>query len=263
MQGWYFGPRLARSSDALDSNESKRVKIDIVGPIRFGHAARLTYTEDEYNSLCTGGADKSRVITTYIKYIATEKSDLDEYQMCATVTLGDGSKETVVAGVAYGLGIDLGRTLDEIPDMLDVLDEKFSTHCYNIAPAFSTDEELDDYVSDILLTAYDKFLDYLRQFERALFISLLCSPLHKSGAGRTFIEWIKNTQADTYGIIVLRTINNAETIAFYENLGFKHIVFQGGTYELSNKHGETEPNYMILEIPYRAKRIKCGSGCDV
>jgi hypothetical protein len=262
MQGWYFGPRLARSSDALDSNESKRVKIDIIGPIPFGHAARLTYTEDEYNSLCSGGTDKSRIESNYIKYLLTEE-DSDEYQMCATTTLGDGSKETVVAGVAYGFGVDLGRTLDDVPYAFDILDDKFSKHCYDIAPAFSTDEELDEYVDDVLQKAYNKFLEYLRQFERALFISLLCSPLRKSGAGGAFIEWIKNTQADTYGIIVLKVIDAPETIAFYEKLGFQHVVFQGGTYELSNKHVETEPNYMILEIPYRAKRFKCGSGCDV
>jgi hypothetical protein len=122
---------------------------------------------------------------------------------------------------------------------------------------------LDEHVGDLIQKAYNKLLEYLRQFERALYISLLCSPLRKSGAGVAFIEWIKNTQADTYGIIVLTAIDIPETIAFYEKLGFQHIVFQGDTYEFSNTKSGRVINFMILEIPYRAKRIKCGSGCDV
>ena len=246
VDSWYVaGHLLAKSIENLDIDDNNHVKTEIIGPFIVGDPERIKYTEENgrYNLICTGGSDTSKILINYIKATVHDK-DLREYQMCATKKFKNGEKQTVITGVAYAKPINLGRHLNYDPFTMD-FDENNLTY-----PSENFDRAI--FYNVFVTNMTERIISFFKDFHRAFYIDLLCSPVRSAGAGEKFIRYICDNVANTYDVIVLKSSRNPNTMAFYSRMGFEKFSIESPVYTL----GEKETILMYLPIKYRKKRMR-------
>jgi hypothetical protein len=264
---WFTGFKIASSVDSLlkvpkidltSNTESEALVMLVHGPYKVGDSQRLEYTEDDFKSICTGGTDKTVIGEGYVKAIVEEQK-YDEYQM---VSFDKTTKEATVAGVAYTYDIPLGPTLTNFPVYF-----KFDRQKTKFPKFIKSDEEKKKF----LTRNYKKARNFLRQFEKAMMIQLICSPIRKSGFTRTFIEEV--AKRNVYDVVILTAIQNKNTIEAYKSIGFqpyyfymKLILDDDGDIRKEYIHDIDDGDLLFMYLPLNRitnKRMKIGAHCEL